>query len=83
MKTRRFCPRCGRPLLKSHNDAAVNGYTFQCFACDEDFFRFEVLRKNDLELVHELRQKTLQYEIANGIHTHTIHKPYPKQKVLF
>ena len=31
MKTRRFCPKCGRMLLKSR----IKGYVFQCMNCDE------------------------------------------------
>lgn len=38
MKTRRFCPHCGRPVVKSR----TKGYAFQCYGCDEDFYRFEV-----------------------------------------
>lgn len=48
MKTRRFCPHCGRPVRNSHNDKHYNGYSFQCYECDEDFFMFEVLRKADM-----------------------------------
>ena len=38
MKTRRFCPKCGRMLLRSR----IEGYAFQCMNCDGDFYRFEV-----------------------------------------
>lgn len=31
------CFRCGSPLFPSQ----IEGYTSQCFTCDEDFFRFE------------------------------------------
>ena len=31
------CFRCGSPLFRSD----IEGYTSQCFACDEDFFGFE------------------------------------------
>ncbi len=31
------CRRCGSPLFKSFLD----GYTYQCFTCDEDFYKFE------------------------------------------
>jgi hypothetical protein len=51
MKTRRFCPKCGRPLLKSR----IKGYRFQCLYCDEDFCRFEVLRKKDLPKAKRLQ----------------------------
>lgn len=38
MKTRRYCPKCGRELLRSR----VPGYVFECKSCDEDFYRFEM-----------------------------------------
>lgn len=31
------CFRCGSPLFSSQ----IEGYTSQCFTCDEDFFSFE------------------------------------------
>ncbi len=31
------CRRCGSPLFKSFLD----GYAYQCFTCDEDFYEFE------------------------------------------
>lgn len=31
------CFRCGEPLFPSQ----IEGYTSQCFTCDEDFFSFE------------------------------------------
>lgn len=31
------CRRCGSPLFKS----LLPGYTYQCFTCDEDFYKFE------------------------------------------
>ena len=31
------CFRCGSPLFPSQ----IEGYTSQCFSCDEDFFSFE------------------------------------------
>lgn len=31
------CFRCGSPLFPSQ----IEGYTSQCFTCDEDFFSFE------------------------------------------
>lgn len=75
MKTRRFCPHCGRPLLKSHNDKHYNKYSFQCYGCEEDFFKFEVLRKKDYEEVKQLRNETINREIS---HTFSVYKPYPK-----
>jgi hypothetical protein len=52
MKTGRFCPHCGQPLLKSR----TKGYSFQCLSCDEDFYKIEVLRKRDLKKVKALRR---------------------------
>ena len=31
------CSRCGSPLFKS----LLAGYDYQCFTCDEDFYKFE------------------------------------------
>ena len=31
------CHRCGSPLFKS----LLDGYAYQCFTCDEDFYKFE------------------------------------------
>lgn len=76
MKTRRFCPHCGRPLLKSN----MKGYAFQCFACNEDFWRFEVYRKKDLRHVKAIRKNNLVWEIKKDGHVHSIHKAYPKYR---
>ena len=51
MKTRKFCPHCGRPVVRSQTP----GYTFQCHACDEDFYLYEVLNTRQIPLVRELR----------------------------
>lgn len=53
MKTRRFCPKCGRMLLKS----GTKGYAFQCMNCDEDFYRFEVLTKKQKRMM-DLKTKS-------------------------
>jgi hypothetical protein len=74
MKTGRFCPHCGRPLLKSQ----IKGYTFQCFACDEDFCKFEVLRKKDLVRVRKIQKLTVMREQSKGIYCHSVKKPYPR-----
>lgn len=37
------CPRCGKLLTPSH----VQGYTFACENCCEDFYRFEVETRNE------------------------------------
>lgn len=57
MKTRRFCPRCGMELKKSSLRNSENRYDFQCVACEEDFWRFEVLRKRDVIGIKLLRKE--------------------------
>jgi DNA-directed RNA polymerase subunit RPC12/RpoP len=52
MKTRRFCPHCGRELRKSR----TKGYAFECRYCGEDFYKIEVLKK-DLPQVKALRKR--------------------------
>lgn len=42
MKTRRYCPKCGRELLRSR----VPGYTYECKSYDEDFYKTEVLNRS-------------------------------------
>lgn len=42
MKTRRYCPKCERELLRSR----VPGYVFECKSCDEDFYRIEILSRS-------------------------------------
>ncbi len=32
-----ICRRCGSPLFKS----LLDGYAYQCFTCDEDFYKYE------------------------------------------
>lgn len=32
------CPHCSKPLVKSD----IEGYDYQCFYCDEDFYECEV-----------------------------------------
>lgn len=32
-----YCKQCGAPLFTSD----VEGYEYQCFTCDEDFYKFE------------------------------------------
>ena len=32
-----ICRRCGNPLFKS----LIVGYDYQCFTCDEDFYKYE------------------------------------------
>lgn len=49
MKTRRYCPKCGRILTKSKLQKTENRYDFQCNSCDEDFWRCEVLHKTQIK----------------------------------
>ena len=75
MKTRRFCPHCGRPVIKSE----IEGYTFQCFGCEEDFYKIEVYRKKDMETVKKIRRRTLLRQHNEGeINCPSIYKPYTK-----
>ncbi len=32
-----ICRRCGSPLFRRF----LNGYFYQCFTCDEDFYKYE------------------------------------------
>lgn len=61
MKTRRFCPKCGRMLLRSR----IEGYAFQCMNCDEDFYRFEVLTGKQKRIME--RDKNYDLELAKYI----------------
>lgn len=75
MKTRKFCPHCGRPVVKSHN----RNYVFQCFFCDEDFFRCEVYNTRQIEQVRDIRREAYRREIKNG-YTHyrfKMNEPFP------
>lgn len=38
MEKEYHCPICGRKLIKSE----IEGYSFQCLQCDEDFTESEV-----------------------------------------
>ena len=38
LTTNKRCPKCGGKLLKSFTD----GYNYQCYSCDEDFYECEV-----------------------------------------
>jgi len=76
MKTRRFCPHCGRPVLKSQ----IKDYSFQCNNCDEGFYKFEILRTKDMELIKQLRKQTIWRERRNDYTLFSVYKPYPKYK---
>jgi hypothetical protein len=74
MRTRKFCPKCGRPLYKSQ----TRGYAFQCFGCDKDFYRFEVYRIKDLSTVNMLQRATYFDELSDPISlpAASVKKPY-------
>jgi len=74
MKTRRFCPKCGRPVLKSQN----RDYTFQCNVCDEDFCRFEILRKRDLAQVLQIRKVEFENIKSCRGYIQSFKKPFHK-----
>lgn len=77
MKTHKFCPNCGRPLLKSN----IRGYAFQCHACDENYYRFEVISLRDFELAHTIREVAYLDGLARGeFMPHSFKKPYPNPK---
>lgn len=77
MKTRKFCPHCGRPVVKSQ----LKGYVFQCFACAEDFCRFEVYGKKNLAIVKQLRTNQMLRDRLHGHSIISFKKPYPRSKV--
>lgn len=43
MKKIYCCPICGRELI----DSEIEGYSFQCSYCDEDFIESEVIIKTE------------------------------------
>lgn len=43
MRKEYYCPICGRKLIKSE----LEGYSFQCLYCDEDFTESEVIIKTE------------------------------------
>lgn len=77
MKTKRYCPHCGRPVVKS----SLHQYSFQCYGCDEDFYRFEVLRKDDKDKIDVLRKICIYTDRAKGIFHYSVYKPYPKTRL--
>ena len=73
MKTRRFCPQCGRPLCKS----SQKGFDFQCYNCGKDFTKIEVLRKVDLLQVKALRHRSYLDDLWRGEYAHSHKRPFP------
>lgn len=75
MKTRRFCPWCGRPLYKS----TEKPFDFQCCNCDKDFTKAEVLRKANMPEVKKLRCRSILDDLWRGEYMHSHRKPYPRK----
>ncbi len=61
-------------MLKSQ----TKGYAFQCCACDEDFYRFEVYRLKDLPIVRKIQRTTHYDELTDPIRLPpaSVKKPY-------
>lgn len=77
MKTRKFCPKCGRPVVRS----TTSGYVFQCFGCDEDFYRFEVIKLKDIELARTIWEIEYLDGLARGeFMPASFKKAYPRPK---
>lgn len=74
MKTRRFCPQCGRPLFKS----TEKQFDFQCYNCDKDYTKEEVLRKGNLPKVKALRHRSYLDDLWRREYPHSHKKPYPR-----
>ena len=70
MRTNKFCPHCGRPLLKSN----IKGYSYQCNACDEDFYRFEVLSTRYTTLARSIRKSNYDYRLTGGDTNYVVYK---------
>ena len=77
-----YCPRCQTRLRKARQawerDA---GYEFLCKNCDENYFSFEALTKNDIK-----QRKHLNWTIGDALYIQ-IHKALglslqPKQSVI-
>lgn len=78
MKTRKFCPDCGRPLYCSD----IPEYAFQCFACDEDFYRLEVLNTRQIEQVRLIRKDERDWMKKYFPRMfRSLSKPYPRPQL--
>lgn len=81
MKIRKFCPHCGRPVIKSNLTKGINRYAFQCYACDEDFWHFEVYNTRKIKQVRLLQENTIRKESEQNAHFHSVYKSYPRYKI--
>ena len=80
MKTRKFCPKCGRPVVKSNLNKTGNEYKFQCHGCEEDFWRFEVYSTKQIDIVRNIRKKAYIYERKQEQPYISFKQPYPPIK---
>lgn len=76
MKTRRFCPKCGRPVVKSE----IEGYTYQCHGCEEDFYRFEVISTKMMDIVRVIRKYAYKRERRHNLPHISFKQPHPPIK---
>ena len=50
--SKRFCPHCHNEVVKSE----VEGYSWQCLECEEDFYNFEVLDEAEEKKAQEITE---------------------------
>nr|DAE55332.1 MAG TPA: NADH-PPase NADH pyrophosphatase zinc ribbon domain [Caudoviricetes sp.] len=62
MKTRKFCPKCGQALAQSFTE----GYAFQCFTCDEDFYEIEVVCKEEKLTLDNVKEEYQKSDVCMG-----------------
>lgn len=62
MKTRKFCPKCGQALAKS----STEGYAFQCFTCDEDFYEIEAVCKEEKLTLNDVKEEYRKSDVCMG-----------------
>ena len=44
---KRYCPKCSKQLTQM-KEYVSDGYSYACLNCDEDFYTFETLSKNQI-----------------------------------
>ena len=74
--THKFCPQCGRPLLKHKSKE----HPFVCYFCNIVLTRKEILRKKDIEEVRYLQLRSI-YNEKDFYTKHSARKPYPRYKL--
>jgi hypothetical protein len=50
--SKKFCPHCHNEVIKSE----IEGYSWQCLECEEDFYHFEVLEETEVKKVEEITE---------------------------